>query len=104
LTHIAQILKTIIRSVTVHVVNLTFWPRSCHVQPRKSMALVDLAVNRGYEVSFSGKTSRHGTFGCAGLFKFPSKNARVRIVVKDLLESVLCQHAGTLTHFRKDIK
>ena len=104
LGHISQILKAIVGAVTVHVVNLAFGPLASHVQPRQSMTLVSLAVNRGYEVSFSGKTSRHGTYCCPGLFKFPSENARVRIVVKDLLESVLRQHAGTLTHFRKDIK
>ena len=103
LTYVAQILKTVIRSVTVHVVNLTFRPFSNHVQPCKPMALVNLAVYRGYKVSFFGQTSRYRTLGCAWLFKFPSKNARVRIVVKNLLESVLCQHTGTLTHFRKGI-
>lgn len=98
LGYIAQIAKTVVRSVAIDVINLTCGPRAGHVQPSKSMALVIFAVNRRNQVAFAGQTAGYTALFDACLFAAARKNPRVGAVVKHFFEPNLRKHFGSLTH------
>lgn len=85
LRYIAQIFKTIVRSVAIDMVNLTLWPASSHVQPCQSMALVQLAVNRRDDIAILGHTAGDLALRDSRLLEPSRENSSLRAVIKDLL-------------------
>ena len=101
LCDVAQVYKTIVRSVAVFMVNLTNWPQAGHVQPSKSMTFMQLVVNGSDHVSFIRKTAGCFSLAYARLFKSAREHPRFWVVVKHFFESCLCKHLRTLTHFER---
>lgn len=95
--YIAQIAKTIVRFIAVDMINLTYGPRAGHVQPRKAMAFVRLAINCRSQIAFIGQTARYAALFNARLFESARKRPRKRIVVENFFKAVLRKHGGSLT-------
>ena len=96
--YIAQIIKSVVISLPVYVINLTLRPRSGHIQPSKSMAFIIFLINRSHQIAFVGKTSGHAPLFDACLFDAPREHSRRWVVVKHFFEPSLRKHLGSLTH------
>ena len=101
LGYITQVVKSVVRSVAVYMVNLACGPCAGHVQPSKSMTFIHFAVNRRDQIPFVRKAAGHAALFNAGLFKPTNKQSRKRVVVKHFFESSLRKHLGSLTHFER---
>ena len=84
LRYIAQVFKTIVRSIAIDMVNLTLWPASSHVQPCQSMALVQFAVNRRDDIAIPGHTAGNLALRNSWLLEPSRENSSIRAVIKDL--------------------
>jgi len=101
LRNIAQVFKTIVRSIAVYMVNLPVWKFSRHIQPSKPMAFISFSVNRSYLIFVKGKTTRYFSLFYPRLFQPSNKNTSVWVVIKNFFKSALCNHPTTLTHFER---
>jgi hypothetical protein len=89
LVSIAEVVPTIVRSVAVNVVNLSFGPRVSHVQPRKAMSEIDCSVNLNrYVATASSRARGVSNFDYHGCAYTPRKKACKRIVIEQFAQAL----------------
>ena len=99
--NIAQIIKAIVRFVAVFMINLTCWPHASHVQPNKSMTLMQLVVDGSDQIPLIRKTAGYFSLTYARLFESARERPRFWVVIEHFFKSCLCKHPRTLTHFER---
>ena len=83
----SQIVESIIRAITIDMIDIVSWPSSCHIEPCQPIGIVKLAVNAYHR---SSMTVLHAG-DSRSLYTIPDnepfKDSGFRIVVKKLFES-----------------
>ena len=91
---VAQIFPSVVRLVFISVIDFVFRPFASHVQPRKAMGHILMAVDSDFDSAFF--LFGTGGFACGislGQCDYPSKNSGQRIVVQNRFEIFLRQIA-----------
>ena len=86
----------IVASTLVYVVDLIGGPSSIHIQPRKAMRRVKMAVNSDYDIAVTVATGNRARLADTGPLMTPRKHPTLRVVMQQLTES-LCGKIG-LSH------
>lgn len=90
LAYLTQIFKSVVRFISVYVVNKFDGPVTGHVKPRQTMRFVNLPVNADSDVPdpfffAPGYIANTNTFSDA---LAPRKNACLRVIIKNLAKSI----------------
>lgn len=104
LRHVSQIFKSVVVFDAINMVYLARRPLPCHIQPRKSMALITFFIHRSDKIAFCGAAARYCAAQYTSLFHFPRKCAFMRVIIKHLFEAFLAQHVKTIPNFYGVVK
>ena len=96
--HFAKIRKSIVLLITIFVVNVSKRVLTCHVKPGESVSKTLLIVDCNCPVSCVGGTSSSFSDKVwATVVCFPCKLPRLRVVIKNSLDMVMCNHESDFT-------
>ncbi len=90
LAYVAQVCKAVVGFVAVNVVNVLLWVFACHVQPRKPVGVMPLALKANDSIA-KGNVHNSGDIANglpAAEPDAPSKYTRFGIVVKKLAQAL----------------
>ena len=92
--YVSQIFYSIVRFLTINVVNAFRRKLTCEIKPCKSMGIIFFPVYAQNNISSIVFASSNGTSRASACSFFPGKYTSLRIVGKKLVESRLCKHVA----------
>lgn len=97
----SEIVPSIIRSITIDVVNIPEWPLSGHIQPRQPMRIPMDTIDTNYAISrvFSlSCCSRYATNTSFFWMLFPAKIPINGIIIQNFAQMILCDFVFFARH------
>lgn len=95
----SQIFKTIVRSISIYVVNHFRRHFSSFVHPHKPVGRVMFPVYFQIDIPFMVKVARFSANSNFTSRRFPEEITRFRVVIKNLGQFFMCQHERDFTRF-----
>src|SRR5574343_1733521 len=88
---ISQICQSVIRLITVNVINQSLRPSSIGVQPRKSVRLINATFDTNRDITnlFSFASGNRSRFDGLASVNDPSKDTSLRVIFKDFTKVCL---------------
>ena len=93
---LSKIFKSVIRFITINMINHFCWHKTCYVEPNKTMRRIKLPINLKIDVSFMVQASRFFANLNFASRLIPIQITRNGVVPEDGCECVVIKHTQTL--------
>jgi|GEM_PF-4697155 len=97
ITAFSQIFKSIIRFISVNMINLIFWPFFGHVKPRQSVRCIIFSINFYMNIATFMKTSGLLPNTHFGAWLYPYKSSSFWGIIQNGFKLSVSDHAWDIT-------